>query len=232
MTESFSTRLRIARRIISALPFTQTGSAAPVRATLAVLPQRQRCHGLNDIAANRGQIGLLRLRNDRNIKLGDLQELIDDSAHEVDVIMQFMKQRGIRQRFETRPKDGKRSTQFMGRVGGKFPLYPEAASSRSSAWFTASTSGRISLGILSVGMRISVRIGPMFWASCEAWISGRTARRKMMISAVKSSSRMGSVIQPTRRKKLATMSSSAHRGAKDPRRPEPRPDGGQPFRER
>ena len=30
---------------------------------------------------------------DRNIKLGDLQELIDDSAHGVDVIMQFFQHR-------------------------------------------------------------------------------------------------------------------------------------------
>src|SRR6185437_6322866 len=42
-------------------------------------------------------------------------------------MMQLMKQRGTRQRFKTRAKDGKRSAQFMRRVGGKFPLYPEAA---------------------------------------------------------------------------------------------------------
>ena len=101
----------------------------------------------HDFAADRGQIGLFGLGDDRNVEFGNLQQLVDDATHGVDVMMQLMKQCGIRQCFQTRPKDGKRSAQFMRRVGGKFPLYPEPRSSRSSAWLTASTSGRISLGI-------------------------------------------------------------------------------------
>ncbi|MGY2935105.1 hypothetical protein ACVWZ6_004707 [Bradyrhizobium sp. GM6.1] len=54
---------------------------------------------------------------------------------------------------------------------------------------------------------MSVRAGPILLASSEAFHSGATARRKMMMSMPSRTSRIGMVIHPTRRKKFDTMSS-------------------------
>ncbi|MEY9577459.1 hypothetical protein ABIE88_005035 [Bradyrhizobium diazoefficiens] len=56
----------------------------------------------------------------------------------------------------------------------------------------------ISRGICSVGRRMSVRAGPILLASSEAFHSGATARRKMMMSVASRISRIGMVIHPTR----------------------------------
>ena len=166
---------------------------------ILALRQRQRRHELGDLGGDRPQIGLL---------VGLDRRSASSSAMSSSWLMMcampstFCRKRlaassGLpRYRCASAARSsGVRSSCAASAVKSRWTRNP--SSSRSSPWLTAETSGRTSRGISPVGNRTPGRAGPMLSAISEACRSGRSARRKIAMSAISSTSRIGSVIQPT-----------------------------------
>ena len=204
---AFSARLRSARNSISRLPLTRTGSSQLQSAislsfrsasgamnsttSAQTLCRSVSSHGsMTDVSSSARSSSWLttRLMRSTSLRTASLMLVSGNVSTRVRRIA-----RGVR------------SSWAASAVNSRCAWKP--CSRRSNAWFTACTSIRTSLGKPSVGSRTSVCDGPMRCASLDARMRGLSAPRKIKMSITSSVMRIGSVIQPTRCRKLATMSS-------------------------
>src|SRR6476646_9339419 len=96
----------------------------------------------------------------------------------------------ICKRVEPRAQDGQGSSEFVRRIGGKFPLNAKALFETIKCLVYRLHKVANSLGILSTGRRTSACAGPILCACVDACSNVRNARRKMTTSMASNSSKI------------------------------------------